>query len=152
MKNLDKSICLKFRDARRAAGLSQSQLAQEFGCNQSAISMFEQGDGTKLGDDVIERLATKFGLSLAAPAAPAATPVRTTPKTGFCPNPACPSNHAYQVEGRTFFSPHPDECDPVGGKFCVWCGEVLERVCPNCGAPLNPGGVCSVCGKPYIVT
>ena len=148
MKNLDKSICLRLKEARRAAGLSQSELAAEVGCMQSALSMFEKGDGTKLNDEVIERLASKFGISLSAPAA--TVPQVHTPKTAFCPNPECPTNHAYMVEGRKFLSPHPDECDPVGGKFCAWCGEVLERVCPNCGAPLHPGGVCSTCGKPYI--
>ena len=64
MTNLSPEICLKLRDARRAAKLSQSELAAEVGCKQSALSMFEQGDGTKLNDAVIGKLAKKFGVSL----------------------------------------------------------------------------------------
>lgn len=132
-------------------------LAREFGCKQSAISMFEQGDGTKLNDAVIEKIAKKFGISLEAPAKPEEQPtavVSTMPAygdfKGFCPNPHCPSNHAYQVLDRTYFLPHRHEADPAGGKFCALCGEVLEKRCPNCGAPVHEGAVCSHCGEPYV--
>ena len=36
------------REARKAAGLSQSRLAAEIGCKQNAISMVEQGDVTQV--------------------------------------------------------------------------------------------------------
>ena len=52
----------KIRDARREKGISQSELAKEVGCKQSAVSMFECGDGTKLNDEVIGKLAEKFGI------------------------------------------------------------------------------------------
>jgi hypothetical protein len=38
----------------------------------------------------------------------------------------------------------------VGGKFCAVCGEVLEKRCPNCNAPIHEGAVCSFCGSPYV--
>ena len=57
MTNLSPEVCQKLRDARRAAKLSQSVVASEVGCKQSALSMFEQGDGTKLNDAVIRKLA-----------------------------------------------------------------------------------------------
>jgi len=143
--------------ARRKAGISQSALAQEFGCKQSAISMFEQGDGTKLNDAVIEKIAKKFSIDLEAEVKPAEamrpasfSSAALVDATGFCPNPHCPSNHAYQVEGRTYFLPHRHEADPVNGKFCALCGEVLEKRCPNCGAPVHEGAVCSYCGEPYV--
>ena len=50
MQNLTKEICFKFKEARRAAGLTQNAIAAEIGCHQAALSMFEQGDGTKLGE------------------------------------------------------------------------------------------------------
>lgn len=144
---------MKIKEARREAGLSQSVLAAEVGCKQSALSMFEQGDGTKLNDAVVEKLAKKFGIDLKAPvekAAPAELRLVTTVATGFCPNPHCPSNRCYEVDGRTFYRPDRTSADPVGGKFCALCGEILEKRCPNCGAPVHEGAVCSHCGEPYV--
>ena len=158
MTKLSPEICLKIREARRNAKLSQSLVAAEVGCKQSALSMFEQGDGTKLNDEVVEKLAEKFGIDLTQkpeppkPVIEASTfpAVSRAPVIGFCPNPHCPSNRAYEVEGRTFVLPDRHAADPVGGKFCAMCGEVLEKRCPNCGAPIHDGAVCSHCGEPYV--
>ena len=153
MTNLSPEICFKLRDARRAAKLSQSELSAEVGCKQSALSMFEQGDGTKLNDSVIRKLAEKFGVSLTAEERggnPAVASVTATAVRGFCPNPKCPSNSAYEVDGRTLLKPERTVADPVGGKFCARCGEILEKRCPNCGAPVHAGGFCSFCGDPYV--
>jgi len=153
---LSPEICLKIKAARREAKLSQSVLAAEVGCKQSALSMFEQGDGTKLNDEVVERLAKKFGIDLKAPVEEAVPPAENAIRTvtpsavGFCPNPKCPSNRSYEVDGRTFYRPDRASADPVGGKFCALCGEVLEKRCPNCGAPIHEGAVCSHCGEPYV--
>ena len=155
MTNLSPEICQKLKEARRAAKLSQSVLASEVGCKQSALSMFEQGDGTKLNDEVIRKLAEKFGVSLVAEkksAEHSVPPVIVTASAvrGFCPNPKCPSNAAYAVDGRTFLRPDRTAADPVGGKFCALCGELLEKRCPNCGADVHDGAVCSFCGEPYV--
>jgi len=129
-------------------------LAREVGCKQSALSMFEQGDGTKLNDEVIGKLAKKFGIEItsAVEETPhARAPVQLlTPATGYCPNPLCPSNHGYRVEEKTLYRPNRQEADPIGGKYCAVCGELLERFCPNCGAPVHDGAICSVCGEPYV--
>lgn len=153
MTNLSPDICRKLKEARRSAKLSQSVVAAEVGCKQSALSMFEQGDGTKLNDTVIRRLAEKFGVSLTAEERggnPAVASVTTTAVRGFCPNPKCPSNSAYEVDGRTFLRPERPVADPVGGKFCALCGEILEKRCPNCGASVHDGAICSFCGEPYV--
>ena len=157
MKNLEPEICRQIGITRRRAGISQSAIAREFGCKQSAISMFEQGDGTKLNDAVIEKIAKKFGISLEMRAESVASTNSIFQNSsayqnskGYCPNPHCPSNHPYQVEGRIYFLPHLSESDPVGGKFCALCGEVLEKRCPNCGAAVHVGAVCSLCGEPYV--
>ena len=139
--------------------ISQGELAAEIGCKQSAISMFEQGDGTKLNDDVIGKLSKKFGIPLptrqeeeAAGAVGVVAEVKSVePHTGYCPNAACPSNHRYDVEGRVFARPDRAAADPAGGRYCAVCGEVLERRCPACGAAVHDGAVCSFCGEPYIV-
>ena len=118
--------------------------------------MFEQGDGTKLNDEVINRLAAKFGVKLRDGSSAESQPVRAPqliallPHTGYCPNPACPSHHRYQVEERTLIRPDRVAQDPAGGKYCAVCGEVLERRCPNCGAPVHDGAICSLCGEPYL--
>ena len=152
MINLSSEICQKLKEARRAAKLSQSVVAAEVGCKQSALSMFEQGDGTKLNEVVIRKLAEKFGVSLTErPPVPVQIPAPVSVgERGFCPNPHCPSNQADEVEGRTFRRPDRSAADPVGGKFCAVCGEILEKRCPNCGAALHDGAVCSFCGDPYV--
>ena len=153
MTNLSPEICKKLKDARREAKLSQSAVAAEVGCKQSALSMFEQGDGTKLNDAVIRKLAERFGVSLTEKA-PVSLPVGTgltaTAVRGFCPNPKCPSNRSYEVDARAFMRPDRSAADPAGGKFCAVCGEILEKRCPNCGAPVHDGAICSFCGEPYI--
>ena len=139
--------------ARREAGLTQGQLAAEVGCKQSALSMFEQGDGTKLNDEIIEKLAKRFNLSFtASPDLPAAPrfQVRVCKGSGFCPNPRCPTNHEYFVEEVRLFNPDRESADPVGGKYCAMCGELLERKCPSCGATVHAGAICSICGQPYV--
>ena len=157
MTNLDPEICRKLKEARRQAGISQTDLAREVGCGQPALSMFEQGDGTKLNDEVIEKLAKKFNLSLtpSVSLAQVTTPPLLHSSTlplhrGFCPNPHCPTNKEYFVEEIRLFLPDRETADPVGGKYCSMCGELLERTCPNCGAPVHAGAICSLCGQPYI--
>jgi transcriptional regulator with XRE-family HTH domain len=155
MTNLNPEICRKIKDARRAQGISQSVLAREVGCKQSALSMFEQGDGRRLNDEVIAKLVERFGISLVEEeqkneTAEIKIAAVFEPGKGFCPNPHCPGNHAYNVEGRTYYRPDREICDPVGGKFCAVCGEVLEKRCPNCGSPVHDGAVCSYCGQSYV--
>ena len=111
MINLSPEFCRRIKEERRKAALTQTDLAREVGCKQSALSMFEQGDGTKLNDEVIEKLAEKFGIALNVNSAPAATvqnfavPVPRTVHTAFCPNPHCPSHEVYFVEERKLIRP-----------------------------------------------
>ena len=152
------------KSARREAGLTQGELAAEVGCKQSALSMFEQGDGTKLNDEVIDKLAKKFNLSLTPLNSDDSTDVPSqsirgsqfasysTPALAFCPNPHCPSNHEYHVEDARLFLPDNSAADPAHGKYCAMCGELLERKCPNCGARIHAGAICTHCGNPYIAS
>ena len=155
MTNLEPEICRKIRDARRMAGISQSVLSREVGCKQSALSMFEQGDGTKLNETVVIALCKKFGIE-AAKTTGQEIPEENEEKTnymgerGFCPNPLCPSHEKYEIEGKLYLKPDRERQDPVFGKFCAVCGEVLEKQCPSCGNRIHEGAVCSYCGQKYV--
>lgn len=160
MTNLSPEICLKFKKARIAKGLNQSALAREIGCQQSAISMFEGGMATKLSDDTVQKMAKFLGVKLEEEVR-AAVPVSSSIGTesisqsvvvarGYCPNCQCPSNVPYVVEGRLFYRPSRAIASPTGGMRCTQCGELLEMRCPVCGAPLNDGACCAICGSSYV--
>ena len=162
MKNISPEICRKIAQARRDQGISQTALALELGCKQPAISMFEAGDGTKLSEEMVKKLAMRFGISLEVQPNISGsfesegketinTLVQST--MAFCPNCQCPSNVPYVVEGRLLFRPSSQIASPVKrGRRCAVCGEVLEQRCPACGAPLNAGACCVVCGMPYVTS
>lgn len=168
MLNLSTDICNLFKEARKAKGLNQSALARAVGCQQSAVSMFEGGMSTKLSDEAVNKMAEVLGLDLAAllkqeeqkkeEAASTGVPSSVVAPSvavpfvvqGYCPNCHCPSNVPYVVEGRLFFRPSRGIASPHGGVRCTQCGELLEMRCPVCGAPLNDGACCAVCGSAYV--
>ena len=161
MKNISPEICRKIAQARRDQGISQTALAQELGCKQPAISMFEAGDGTKLSEEMVKKLAMRFGISLEVQSKVAGGNLENKETVdnfaqsalAFCPNCQCPSNVPYVVEGRLLFRPSSQIASPVkGGRRCAVCGEVLEQRCPACGTPLNAGACCVVCGMPYVTS
>ena len=161
MTNLSSEICLKFKEARKAKGLNQSALAKAIGCQQSAISMFEGGMATKLSDETVLKMADFLGIKLeeevkAAEESSEGQAVGVIVgqtmaiQRGYCPNCHCPSNVPYVVEGRLFYRPSRAIASPTGGNRCTQCGEILEMRCPVCGAPLNDGACCAVCGSTYV--
>ena len=103
----------------------------------------------KVARETIVKLAELLGLeapegsSAASAAGAAAIGARAR-----CPNFECPSNLPYWVGGQLLFLP----LGTAGsGTHCAICGEVLERACPHCGAPvLAPCGCCEACGSPLV--
>ena len=146
MANLSKEICIRFRDARRERGLTQSALAAEIGCKQSALSMFESGQSSKLSEEFVSKLSQKLGVSLEVKDKNTVD-VFSGVVSGYCPSCFCPSNIPYVVDDRVFL--RPIHSVHRGGR-CAYCGEILERACPVCGAPLNEGACCAVCGSAYV--
>ena len=149
MQNVSKTICQAFKDARRALGLSQCVLANEIGCHQEALSMFERGNATKLSEEYVSKIAQRLGIDVKAlqdQESAAGQAARVTVSTGYCTDPECPSNTAYTVGGRIFH-----KITLQNGIYCAHCGEVLEKSCPTCGAALNEGACCTMCGTRYVV-
>ena len=161
MANLPKEICFRIKEARKAKGMNQSSLAQAVGCRQSAISMFEAGMASKLSEETVRKIGELLGVEL-NPAVMDSTEqdVSEVPdeygslnKTrGYCPNCSCPSNVPYVVDGRLLYRPSRSLASPLGGSRCAQCGDVLEMVCPSCGALLNDGACCCRCGNPYVAS
>lgn len=146
-----KSLGSQIRAARQRRHLSQSALARQVGCRQSALSMYEGGRDSALSAQTVGKLCEALGLL-----PPAEGELGSGAETGpqeaervFCPNAACPSNLPVGVGGRTVLAPraHLAGAEEV---HCAWCGEVLERACPECGAPVNAGAFCVRCGSPYL--
>lgn len=155
MSNVSKELCLRFAEARRAKRLRQTELAARVGCTQSALSMFEGGQPTKLSGETVQKLSEVLGVPLQETPPPHAlsTSALSEPLIvvhGFCPNCQCPSNVPYVVGGRLFYRPSRKVASPTGGVRCTQCGEMLEMRCPTCGAPLNDGACCAVCGAAYV--
>lgn len=153
MNSISSKICIKFKDARRALGLTQTALAHEIGCHQAALSMFEKGNPTKLSEEYVNRLSARLGLDIKALSEELAAEEKESVSrlasvaTGFCPEPECPSNSPYSVAWRTLYRVTLQK-----GRYCAHCGEVLETRCPHCGAAINDGACCSSCGSPYVST
>ena len=148
-----KSLGSQIKEARQRRHLSQSALARQVGCRQSALSMYEGGRETALSAQTVGRLCEALGLlppteaELAAARA-AGEGVGEATRV-FCPNAACPSNLPAEVGGRVALVPRAHAVGE-GEIHCAWCGEVLERACPECGAPVNAGAFCARCGTPYL--
>lgn len=149
MQNLSKEMCEQFKNARRDLGLTQSQLAEKIGCKQAALSMFESGRPTKLSEEFVKKAAEVLEIDLTErPAATVPLAAAFAPGVlGFCPDPECPSNLPYLVGDRLVYRPRL-----AAGKHCVHCGELLEKRCPACGAQLNEGACCAVCGTGYVTS
>lgn len=157
MSNVSKELCIRLAEARRAKGFRQTELAAQVGCTQSALSMFEGGQPTKLSGETVKKLSELLGVPLVDPVSKAGTSNEAglfsadiSTVHGFCPNCQCPSNVPYVVSGRLFFRPSRKIASPTGGKRCTQCGEVLEMHCPACGASLNDGACCAICGSNYV--
>jgi HTH-type transcriptional regulator / antitoxin HipB len=149
MDQLAIEICHQLREARRAKGLTQAELAQRVDCQQSAISMMESGRTTALARETLERIAVALGVALeSAVSAPVASAAVASLGRAFCTAPECPSNIPFVVDGVLVFWPRPQPAP--GGRHCVYCGEVLASVCGQCGAPAAAGACCRECGASFV--
>lgn len=140
-------------EARRRRGLTQSELARQIDCKQSAISMFECGHENALARPKVDAALKLLGLERPREtehASPAGIP--STPFSGhrYCPVYDCPSNIPFTVQSTLRVKPLPQAQPSIHAKHCAFCGELLENKCPECGCAVNPGACCIQCGAPYI--
>ncbi|NLF21668.1 MAG: helix-turn-helix transcriptional regulator [Lentisphaerae bacterium] len=146
----DLPLFRRLRNARRARGLTQSALAAQAGCTQSALSMMETGRMDALARPTLAKVAELLGVPLdpePGTAVPAATAAASAGRA-FCPGCDCPSNVPLAVNGEIILWPRPQ---PGGGRrHCAFCGEVLAQTCRGCGAPAGAGACCVQCGMPFV--
>jgi len=149
MAHISTAFCRRLAQARREKEMTQSALAQRVGCKQSAISMLESGQAEKVSKETVEKIAKLLDVPLEASSASAsAAQPPLSGASGYCPSAACPSNVPYTVQGELFFWPR---LQPLSaGARCVFCGELLEARCPQCGAPVTDGACCPQCGAARV--
>lgn len=146
-----KTLGDQIKTARQQRHLSQSALARQVGCKQSALSMYESGKTTALSAPIVGKLCKALDLLPPTSEELHEQPTAHTPKgiRTFCPNADCPSNLPIAIGAHIALLPkgHLAQEDEI---HCAWCGEVLEKACPECGAHIHEGAYCPHCGSPYL--
>ncbi len=142
-------------EARRSHGMTQSGLAKEIECKQSAISMMERGKEDALAWPKIEAIAKVFEIDISVFAPEQPPPATCHPPLAthqsFCPIFDCPANMPYVVNEKLYSLPRATATP--SDKHCAYCGELLENTCPGCGANITTeAACCKDCGTPYIAT
>ena len=141
------------RNIRRQSGLTQSELARQAGCTQSAVSMFEAGRPEALAQDKVVGIAEILGIDIKSLGKQETSPgARVTLSLKYCPVDECPSNVPYVIRSQLCFKPAMVEALASESTVCGLCAEPLEVRCPNeaCRASLREGGFCWKCGSPYV--
>ena len=141
------------RRRRRALSLTQAELAQQAGCRQSAISMFEAGRSAALARQTVERIAEILEIDLA-------DVERDTGQEGaareltlkYCRVEGCPSNIPYTVADSLCLKPAMVRAPRDEKTRCTMCGELMCMGCPNaeCGVDVVEGSFCPECGTAYV--
>jgi len=147
-------VHVRLRDARRAKGWTQVQLADAIGATQPAISMFEAGAAEALAQEKVNAIADALGIErdlVVVERARRGRP-RRSPRLWYCPNPGCLTNLPCVIDGLLRYVPWPVRATAERLR-CAYCGEPLLDRCPHCHAPVVEGVFCpeTDCGQPRIV-
>ncbi len=145
MKTLGRQI----QEARKMKHMSQSELARRIGCKQSALSMYESGRTTALSAEAVGKICQELGLLPPTQVELTSESEKKNTVRSFCPNVECVSNLPLKVGEKVVYVPRGHIIED-GECHCAWCGEVLEKQCPECGAQIHAGAFCRSCGTPYL--
>jgi transcriptional regulator with XRE-family HTH domain len=144
----------RFRSQRRALGVTQSQLAEEVNCAQSAVSMFESGRMDVLSRDKVAAIAAVLDVDLDEIFSVDLAMNGPVSVLKYCPSDECPSNIPYVVRAQLCFQPKMVLAPTAQQTRCAGCGDVLEDCCPDesCCAPVEEGSFCMCCGSAYVTS
>jgi DNA-binding XRE family transcriptional regulator len=136
------------RRKRHDRHLTQTALAEQIECSQTAISNIERGDLNALSSEKLKVLCRKIGLN-----SPAVVNIVTVPS--YCGNSDCPLGWTDVVNGNLVVQPAIFLVEKDATRFCKGCGQVLLTTCqePSCSKPVLEGSAfCISCGSPLVKT
>ncbi len=142
------SLPWKLRQARLERSIKQTELAQQLGVSQAAVSQFERGNTSALSFAKIKDAARVLGLDLLREREEAADARALM----FCEHADCLANVAYSRGSKTIVRPRMTLAAAGVASHCCECGELLLDHCPNedCAQPVAEGSFCPACGTAYV--
>ncbi|MBT7058727.1 MAG: helix-turn-helix transcriptional regulator [Lentisphaerae bacterium] len=152
MEERNSTLSELFRSRRREMSMTQAALAEQAGCKQSAVSMFEAGRVTALSTATIEKMAGILDVDLSSVDLSGEAKPSTDVVLKYCPVDGCPSNVPYVVCGRLCYTPAMVRSPAAQLTRCAGCGDLLQECCPNseCKALVSEGVCCPECGTSYV--
>lgn len=142
-------LCGKLREARRASGMKQSDLARHLDISQAAVSQYERGNTKAVARDTLRRASEILGVE-----APTHDPGLPSEGDGlkFCEHADCLANVVYEGRRGAIVRPRMTRAPREEPTYCHECGDMLMDHCRNddCGSPVCEGSYCGDCGSPYV--
>jgi transcriptional regulator with XRE-family HTH domain len=146
MSTVETNISSLIRRRRRELNLTQAQLAELVGTNQSQVSSLERGDLMAVRREVLDRIVQALGLEELVDLAHTRT---ATKNLRYCRNPACPCHTHIAQDEITCILPRIRK---TADDFCRACGTPMSDTClnPGCCESVRLGMHCPSCGAAYI--
>lgn len=143
------------RQARRARGLTQAELALAVDCAQSGVSRLEAGNLNALADDKIRQLADFLGIKIDLRAPAKGLQLVSNPTRRLfqhCASPWCPSCLPFTIHGVLHLWPALQPLTPDHpSNRCTFCGEPMKNRCLKCAHGVDePGAFCNQCGESRV--
>ncbi len=109
--------------------------------------MLESGKADAVNRETLGKIAVTLKLDLDGPAVIASGALGVLAERAYCPDAHCPSNVPIVSGEELLFVPQMQSAKACR---CRYCGELLEKLCPECAAPVNAGSACMACGAHYV--
>ncbi|MFG0320532.1 MAG: helix-turn-helix domain-containing protein [Planctomycetota bacterium JB042] len=143
------TLCRKLREARRASGMKQSELARHLDISQAAVSQYERGNSKAVARDTLLRACQI--LDVESGLAESGEPLEGE-GLKFCEHADCLANVTYPGRSGPIVRPRMTRAGLEEATYCPECGDLLMDHCRNddCGRPVAEGSFCTDCGTPYV--